>query len=167
MSHRDNVQVDPEITLEGEVESAAQVSAMGRKAGRGVSWALSGAMRAAALIPALIAGMHLDGIRGAAIAHAIVAVMVAIPLGVVVLQRGGLNLRPDAPALVRPLLGGLVAGLVMLGLSKLLEFPPPAELFAVGGAGLITYVLGVFPASQFPVFLTRARHLHHRRQAAA
>ena len=39
------------------------------------------------------------------------------------LQRGGVNLRPVAPALVRPLLGGLLAGLIMLGVSELLELP--------------------------------------------
>jgi O-antigen/teichoic acid export membrane protein len=63
---------------------------------------------AAVLIPSLVAGVHLDGIRSAAIAHAIVAVTVAIPLTVVALQRGGVDLRPVAPALFRPLLGGLL-----------------------------------------------------------
>ena len=37
-----DVQMDQESTLAAEDESAAQVSAIGRKAGRGLRWALSG-----------------------------------------------------------------------------------------------------------------------------
>jgi PST family polysaccharide transporter len=114
---------------------------------------------AAVLIPSLILGVHLGGIRGAAIAHAIVAVTVAIPLAVVALQRGGVTLRPVAPALVRPLLSGLLAGLIMFGVSELFEFPPPVELFVAGGAGLIAYLLVVIPASQFGKLVPGARHL--------
>jgi PST family polysaccharide transporter len=112
---------------------------------------------ATVLIPSLIFGVHLDGIRGAAIAHAIVALAVAIPLAVVALRHGGVSLRPVAPALVRPLLSGLLAGLIMLAVSKLLEFSGQVELFAAGGVGLIAYLLAVVPAGQFPKFITRAR----------
>jgi O-antigen/teichoic acid export membrane protein len=121
---------------------------------------------AAVLVPSLIAGVHLDGIRGAAIAHAIVAVVIAIPLAVVALQRGGVNLRPVAPALVRPLLGGLLAGLIMLGISELFNFPPAAELFVAGGAGLIAYLVVVIPASHFPELISRAHDLLKKRGEA-
>jgi O-antigen/teichoic acid export membrane protein len=122
---------------------------------------------AAALIPSLIAGVHLDGIRGAAIAHAIVAVVVAIPLTVVALQRGGVDLRPVAPALVRPLLGGLLAGLIMFGAAELFEYPPAVELFVAGGAGLIAYLLVVVPVSQFGKLISKARHFLKRGEAQA
>lgn len=122
---------------------------------------------AAVLIPSLIVGVHLDGIRGAAIAHAVVAVLVAIPLAVIALQRSGVNLRPVAPALVRPLLGGLSAGLMMFGISALFELPPPAELFIAGGAGLFAYLLVAVPTSQFPKILARGRGALHHREAEA
>jgi PST family polysaccharide transporter len=122
---------------------------------------------AAALIPSLILGVHLDGIRGAAIAHSIVAVVVAIPLAVIALQRGGVSLRPAAPALVRPLLGGLLAGLIMFGVSELLEFPPPVELFVAGGSGLIAYLLVVIPAKQFRQLIPKARHLLKHKEVEA
>ena len=118
---------------------------------------------AAVLVPSLIVGVHLNGIRGAAIAHAIVAVVIAIPLAAVFLQRGGVNLRPVAPALVRPLLGGLLAGLIMLGVSELLELPPPIELVIAGGAGLIAYLPVAIPTRQFPVLLAKARQLAQQR----
>jgi PST family polysaccharide transporter len=122
---------------------------------------------AAVLIPALIAGVHLDGIRGAAIAHAIVALMVAIPLTVVALQRGGVDLRPVAPTLVRPLLGGLLSGLIMFGISELSKLPPAVELFLAGGAGLITYLLLAVPVSKLRELIPRARQLLTHREVEA
>jgi O-antigen/teichoic acid export membrane protein len=97
-----------------------------------------------ALVPALLIGIRSDGIRGAAIAHALVAVLVAIPLAVLALHRGGVQLAPVAPALVRPLLGGVAAAGVMLLIADLLG-PPIVQLGLAGGAGLIVYVLIVVP----------------------
>jgi O-antigen/teichoic acid export membrane protein len=122
---------------------------------------------AAVLIPALIAGVNLDGIRGAAIAHALVAVLVAIPLTIVALQRGGVDLRPVVPALVRPILGGLFAGLIMFGASELLKFPPAVELFLAGGAGMIAYLLVVIPVSHFGRLIPNARDRLKDREAQA
>jgi O-antigen/teichoic acid export membrane protein len=119
---------------------------------------------AAVLIPSLIVGVHIDGIRGAAMAHAIVAVMVAIPLAVITLQRSSVNLRPLAPAMVRPLIGGLLAGLIMLGLSQLLEFPA-IELFVAGGAGLIAYLLVVVPVSKYHIALAKTSRVFRRAEA--
>jgi Polysaccharide biosynthesis C-terminal domain len=122
---------------------------------------------AVVLIPSLIAGVHVDGIRGAAIAHAIVAIVVAIPLAVLALRHGGVNLRPVAPALVRPLVVGLLAGLIMFGLSMLFEFMPAVELFVAGGAGLIAYLLVVVRASQFRLVLGKASRVLRHREAEA
>jgi PST family polysaccharide transporter len=119
------------------------------------------------LIPSLIVGVHLDGIRGAAIAHAIVAVAVASPLAVVVLQRGGVHLRSVVPALFRPMLGSLLAGMIMLGVSELLEFSPPIELLVAGGVGLMAYLLVVIRASQFRKLIARARNSFHPEEAQA
>jgi hypothetical protein len=49
--------------------------------------------------------------------------------------------------------------LIMLGVSELFAFAPLIELFVVGGAGLITYMLVVIPASQVGKLIARVRHL--------
>lgn len=60
---------------------------------------------AVALVPALWIGTHLDGLRGTAIAHGVVAVFVALPLAVLALRQAGVSLLPTLPALVRPTVG--------------------------------------------------------------
>ena len=60
-----------------------------------------------ALLPALLIGAHLDGIRGAAIAHVIVAVLVTVPLFLTTLHRARIDLGAVGRRLVRPALGVL------------------------------------------------------------
>jgi PST family polysaccharide transporter len=98
-----------------------------------------------ALVPVLVVGARLDGIRGAAMGHAAVAVLVALPLATVLLHRAGVDLRPVAAAMVRPLLGGLVAGLVMTGVAVQVTGPAVVELAVAGGAGMLVFVLVVVP----------------------
>lgn len=100
---------------------------------------------AVALVPALVIGTDLDGIRGASIAHAVVAMVVAIPLAVLALHRAGVRLGPAVPALARPLLGGLLAATVMGLLAQTTDGSPFVELSLAGGAGMIVYVLVVVP----------------------
>ncbi|MFF3442176.1 oligosaccharide flippase family protein [Streptosporangium sp. NPDC002721] len=99
----------------------------------------------AVLLPALAAGARLDGIRGAAIGHAVVALLVALPLATLALHRAGVELRPVASSLVRPLLGGAFAAVVMASLARLTDGFPFVELCVAGGAGLLVYVLVVVP----------------------
>ncbi|TQS27780.1 oligosaccharide flippase family protein [Microbispora sp. KK1-11] len=103
---------------------------------------------AVALVAALLVGIGLDGIRGAAIAHAVVGLVVALPLAVWALQRSGVNLRPVLPALVRPLAGAAAAAVVILLVSRVTGHILLLELVAAGGAGLVVYVLIVVPAAQ-------------------
>jgi len=101
-----------------------------------------------ALVPAIIAGAHLDGIRGAAIGNAAAAVFVALPLAALALRRTGLRLGPVLPALARPLLGGVACGVVALGASSLARWLGGnafAELCLAGGLGLLAYVLVTVP----------------------
>lgn len=100
---------------------------------------------AVALIPALIVGTELDGIEGAAIAHAIVALLVAIPLAVYALHRAGVRLAPAVPGLIRPLLGGAVAGVLFVLVGSAVAGPPVLVLCLAGGAGMVAYVLVVAP----------------------
>ena len=64
---------------------------------------------AVALVPALWIGTHLDGIRGAAVAHGVVAVCVAIPLAVLALRLAGVSLVSTLPALMRPMIGAAIS----------------------------------------------------------
>lgn len=103
---------------------------------------------AVALVPALVVGTRLDGIRGAAIAHAIVAVLIALPLALLALWRIGVQLRPIPATLVRPLLGGVVAAVICVLVAELTSGSPFVQLAAAGSAGLLAYVVVVTPAEQ-------------------
>lgn len=115
---------------------------------------------AVTLIPALLVGTQLGGIEGAAAAHAVIGVLVAIPLAVLFLQKAGLQLRSTGPALVRPLAGAAASASVMVALSASLDSGPLAELTVAGGLGLLVYVLIVVPREQLRralAAITRAR----------
>lgn len=102
------------------------------------------------LIPALWLGTDLDGIAGAALAHAVVAVVVAIPLGVLALRRCGVHLGPAVPAILWPLAGGTAAGVAIVAVSELLgsSAHPFVELVLAGGAGMVVYVAFVLRGAQ-------------------
>lgn len=102
---------------------------------------------AVALLPALMAGAYFGGIRGAAAGHAAVAVLVALPLGILLLRRQGVRLRPVLPGLVRPVLATLVAGLFMMLFSGTFEGVPFLELVVVGGTGMLVFALLATPAA--------------------
>lgn len=99
----------------------------------------------AALVPALWVGANTGGMRGAAAAHAIVAVVVAIPLAGWMLHRSGVDMRPVLRGVVRPVLAAVVAGLVMLVLSLSLG-GPLARLVIGGGLGTAAYLLLALPS---------------------
>jgi len=103
---------------------------------------------AVALIPALIFGTNHDAIRGAAIAHAMVGVVVAIPLTLVALHQVGVRLAPIAPALVRPLSAALLAAAVALGVATLIGPRDLLQLALAGGGGLLAYVASAVPLHQ-------------------
>ena len=63
-----------------------------------------------ALLPALWIGAHHGGIRGAAIGHAIVALVVAIPLAGWLLHRAGVHMGPVLRGIVRPVLAASLPG---------------------------------------------------------
>jgi PST family polysaccharide transporter len=98
-----------------------------------------------ALLPALWVGTELDGIRGAAVGHAVAGLFVALPIAVVALRPVGVRLAPVLPALVRPALAGLVMAAVMVPLAALVGGNPFVRLCVVGGAGLLVYVVVVSP----------------------
>ncbi|NUT34665.1 MAG: oligosaccharide flippase family protein [Hamadaea sp.] len=102
---------------------------------------------AAALLPALVFATTQDGIRGAAIAHAVVGLTVALPVTFLALHKVGVRLAPMAPALVRPLLAGAATGVLALAVARVAGPHPLVVLVTAGGAGLALYVaVAVGPA---------------------
>lgn len=110
---------------------------------------------AVALIPALWFGTHLDNIRGAAIAHGIVAIAVALPLAVVALHRAGVPLLPVLPALIRPAIGAVLCAGVTMVAVRLVNGGAFLHLFVPGVLGLLVFVLAVVPVEQFRQLWTR------------
>jgi O-antigen/teichoic acid export membrane protein len=118
---------------------------MGAGATRSTLWVNLG--WAVALVPALIYATGRDGIRGAAVAHAVVGVLVAVPVTVVALHRVGVRLGPIVPALARPLFAGVVSGGVALVAANATGPHPVLRLCIGGTAGLLVYgALAVAPA---------------------
>jgi len=110
-----------------------------------------------ALLPALWFGAHVDGARGAAAAQAVVGVIVALPLTVIALHRSGVRLAPIAPALVRPLLAGVVCLAVTLGLHEIAGPKALVQLLVAGVLGLAVYVVAAVPRHQLRAFATAIR----------
>lgn len=98
-----------------------------------------------ALVPAILVGAHLDGIRGAAVGHAAAAALVALPLAALALRRTGVRLGPVLPALRRPLAGAVACGAAALAAAHLVGGNAFAELCTAGGAGLLAFALVVLP----------------------
>jgi len=113
---------------------------------------------AVALVPALWIGAHMDGIRGAAIAHGVVAVFVALPLAVLALRVAGVSLAPTLPALVRPTIGAAIAAAVILLIDSVVKGNPFVQLSLAGGAGLIVYILVVVPLDKLRQVTTWRAH---------
>ena len=149
------------LTLVRILTSFALDILMGAGATRSALWVNLG--WAVAVIPALWFGTDLGGIRGAAIAHAVVGLLVAIPLALFALHRIGVQLAPLAPAVVRPLLAGALAGVVTIGVSAAIGPRPLLQLGVAGLAGLVTYVVAAVPMDQLRQWLGALR----RQQAHA
>jgi O-antigen/teichoic acid export membrane protein len=113
---------------------------------------------AVALVPALWIGAHMDGIRGAAIAHGVVAVFVALPLAVLALRVAGVSLVPTLPALVRPTIGAAIAAAVILLIDSVVKGNLFVQLSLAGGAGLIVYILVVVPLDKLRQVTTLRAH---------
>ena len=118
---------------------------------------------AVVLVPALIVGTKVGGIVGTGIAHASVALLVALPVTLLVLHRIGVRLAPLIPRLVRPLIGGVASGTVALALAHATDSSPVLRLLAGGTAGAVVYALLAVPPAQLRLWLGALR----RRQAHA
>lgn len=123
----------------------------------------------AVLVPAMLLGLHLNGLTGVAWAHVITSGLIALPgYAYAVLRVTRQRLLPVLGATARPALGALLGGLVAWGLARVI----PVEwigLLAGGVVGVMVYTLVVVPdlMQRLPVRLrpqwVPARWRAHRR----
>jgi O-antigen/teichoic acid export membrane protein len=119
---------------------------------------------AVVVVPALIVGTQVDGIRGTAVAHAIVAVLIATPLAMWTLHKSRVRLAPVVPELVRPLLAVGLATATCLGAAEITHTSSPfVQLVIAGPASLLVYVAAVVPRSALCWAGGRVRDLIHAR----
>jgi PST family polysaccharide transporter len=114
-----------------------------------------------ALLPALYVGARLGGISGAAMGHAIVGVTVAVPVVIAALHRSGVTLRPAVRSAVRALLGGVVAAVVMVGLSRVVGESVVRQVLVAGIGGVLVYAILVVPGPLRRKAIARLRRTPH------
>jgi O-antigen/teichoic acid export membrane protein len=91
------------------------------------------------LIPALYFGTSHGGIRGTAMSHAVVAMLIAVPLAVLMLERAGIRLSGLVPELVRPAIAAVLCTGACLAATMAVGDAPWLELLVAGGAGVAVY----------------------------
>jgi lipopolysaccharide exporter len=98
-----------------------------------------------ALTPAMILGVHYDGIVGASFAHIAVIGPIVLPCYLIVLKRAtGVSIAKVVGALLPALVAGVVAGLAAKVVAA--QFTSPlVQLLAGGVAGGLLYVLIAIP----------------------
>jgi O-antigen/teichoic acid export membrane protein len=131
------------LTLVRMVIGLATDALMGAGATRATLWVNLG--WAAALIPTLWFATEIDGIRGAAIAQAVIGFLVAIPLSALALHRVRVALAPIGPTLVRPLVGAVLSAAVAAMVARVVGPNSFVQLAVAGPAGLLVYVLVAVP----------------------
>ena len=96
------------------------------------------------LVPALTLGALADGIRGVALAHALVAVLIVVPVYGYAVARVGVPVRLLLRPLARPALGLVLLVLAVLGV-RAVTATGLVQLILAGCAGLAVYVPVVAP----------------------
>jgi O-antigen/teichoic acid export membrane protein len=90
------------------------------------------------LLPAIILGAHLGGIRGVGAAHAVVAAVIVFPLALLMTRPSGVDLRPFVGQLLRLGSAGLAAAAAVLLVSSAVGGDVP-RLLGGGAAALVAY----------------------------
>jgi O-antigen/teichoic acid export membrane protein len=83
------------------------------------------------LVPTMILGAHLDGIRGVAVAHVVVALVVAVPLNVLAIHQLGVPVRSMTRAAVPALLASALVAAIIAGLDRVIDDPLALTLVAL------------------------------------
>lgn len=90
-----------------------------------------------ALVPALEVGVRADGLEGVALAHAIVAIVLAVPLFGIAAYRAGANVGDAARRLIRPLVAAVIAAAVGFAIRDHLG----GRFLTLAGAGSLIIVV--------------------------
>lgn len=98
------------------------------------------------LVPALLLGAELDGIRGVGIAHMAVSLAVVTPLLLSAGRLSGIGVRPLASQALRPLAAGGVALAAMLAVLPVAS-GDIVRLGVVGATGGLVYVAALLPGN--------------------
>jgi O-antigen/teichoic acid export membrane protein len=98
----------------------------------------------AALIPALTFGASLRGVTGVAMGHAVVSVVVLLPMLAVLLHRAGVSLTRTIATMAPVLLGSALVAAMVIGFELTLHGVLPKLTVGVA-ACLIVYGLAVWP----------------------
>jgi PST family polysaccharide transporter len=98
------------------------------------------------LIPALIVGVHLDGLVGVGVGHIVVVLGITLPAYAFGIRRTtGVRFLTMLKALVRPILAAAAAAAVALVATRAIDLP--VIKLAVGGCvGLVVYTASAGPA---------------------
>jgi PST family polysaccharide transporter len=96
------------------------------------------------MVPALAAGTAVAGIRGAAVAHLLVAGLVVAPVFLRAVARQGVPIAPALRSCLRPALGGALLVVSAVAVRQLVE-NDPVRLLAGGLFGLVLYLPVVWP----------------------
>jgi PST family polysaccharide transporter len=112
---------------------------------------------AVVLIPALMIGTHVYGIRGTAMAHALIGVFVALPLAIVALQRTGVRMGPIPRALVRPLAAAAACAVAAIATARVTGPNPVVELIVAGAVGMVWYLAICVRGDQRRALVARVR----------
>jgi O-antigen/teichoic acid export membrane protein len=143
------------VTLVRMVTALAADALMGAGATRTNLWLNIG--WGVALVPALWYATDIDGIRGAAIAQAVVGLLVAIPLAALALRRVRVDLAPIGPALLRPLAGALLCAAAAAAVARLVDAHAFVQLVAAGTVGAVVYLAVGVPREMLRQWLASSR----------
>lgn len=97
-----------------------------------------------ALVPLLTLGAHLDGIRGVAAAHVVVAALIIVPAYLITFRPYGLHPGALAVSLARPAIGGALMIGVLYGVQRVVV-ADLSRLLIGGALAVIAYVAVVYP----------------------
>jgi O-antigen/teichoic acid export membrane protein len=96
------------------------------------------------LLPALVVGARTDGIRGASIAHVLVALLITVPVFGYVFHRYGVPVRDLLGACGRPAIGGTLIAVAAIGVLRVVH-TPLLQLLVGGLVSLVLYLPIVQP----------------------
>jgi len=108
------------------------------------------------LVPALILGTNMDGIRGAAIAHLIVTIVVVLPMFTLALRPSGVHPNDIFKVAIRPLVSAVPTALAAIAVASTVG-ADPLKVVVGGTAGAVVYLAVWLPRNRSLQWLASQR----------